>query len=321
MELAFLSTLFNPGVLFFILGFLAVLAGSNLEIPDSIVRFISLYLMMAIGFKGGVALYTTAIGSAGVVAIATVMLMSAVVPLYTFWLFRHRLGIYDAAALGATFGSNSTLTFVTAAAFLTSIGVAYGGYMTFALVIMETPAIIFAILLARQAENKQGTSTWRLAASALRDGTFLTLIGSMVIGYLLMVLGNDASLLTAWLAGDVFTGMLIFFLLYMGILVGKKVKEMDGFDPALAAYGVFAPLVNGLIAVAITVVFSMPAGSALLLVILCSSASYIVAPALLKDALPEADPAKYLTTSMAITFPLNIVVGIPAYWWLLGILL
>lgn len=320
MELAFLSTLFNPGVLFFILGLLAVLVKSNLEIPESIVKFLTLYLMMAIGFKGGVSLFAAPFALSGGVAVAVVLIMSAIVPLYTFYLLRNRFGIADAAAIGATYGSNSTLTYITAAGFLTSIGVAYGGYMTVALVLMETPAIILAILLARKAESNSA-STWQLTKKALSDGTFLTLIGSMIIGYLLMLMHADTSMLTAFIAGDMFTGMLIFFLLYMGTVVGKKIRELEGFDWRLVAFAIVAPVVNGMLALTAAVIFGMPAGSALLLVILCSSASYIVAPALLKDALPEANPAKYLTMSMAITFPLNIVIGIPAYWWLIGVLL
>jgi len=321
MELAFLSTLFNPGVMFFILGVLAMLVHSNLEIPESIVKFITLYLMMAIGFKGGVALYTSPLFGSGFAAVAIVIVMSAVVPLYAFFLLKSKFGIFDAAAIGATYGSNSTLTFITAAAFLSSIGVAYGGYMTVALVLMETPAIIFAILLARRYENNQGTSTWALTKRALSDGTLLTLVGSMVIGYLLMVMGNPENMLTAWIAGDVFTGMLIFFLFYMGTVIGQKLREIDGFDPALVLFAIVAPIVNGLLGLAGAVLFGLTPGSALLLTILCASSSYIVAPALLKDAMPEANPAKYLTMSMAITFPLNIVLGIPAYWWLIVILL
>ena len=321
MELAFLSTLFNPGVMFFILGLLAMMVRSNLEIPESIVKFITLYLMMAIGFKGGVALYTAPLVGSGLAAVFVVIAMSAIVPLYTWWLLKDRFGTFDAAAIGATYGSNSTLTYVTAAAFLTSIGVAYGGYMTVALVLMETPAILFAILMARRAEGKGGESTWTLTKRAMSDGTFLTLIGSMAIGYIMMLMGNPENMLTAWLAGDVFTGMLIFFLFYMGTVVGKKIQELDGFDPRLVAFAIIAPIVNGLIGLAAAVFFAMSPGSALLLVILCASSSYIVAPALLKDALPEANPAKYLTMSMAITFPLNIILGIPAYWWLIGILL
>jgi len=317
MELAFLSTLFNPGVMFFILGFFAVMVNSNLEIPENIVKYISLYLMMAIGFKGGVALFTTTLALSSVGVMVVVLAMSAIVPIYTVWLLKDRVGLMDAAGIGATYGSNSTLTFITAAAFLTSIGVPYAGYMTFALVLMETPAIIYAIVQARRGEN----NNWPVIRTALTDGTMIVLLGSMVIGYLMMLLGNPENILTTWLAGDFFTGMLIFFLLYMGTVVGKKVRELDGFDSALIAYAVFAPIFNGLVALGAAMLLGLTPGSALLLIILCSSASYIVAPALLKDALPEANPAKYLTMSMAITFPLNIVVSIPTYWWLIGILL
>jgi hypothetical protein len=315
LELDFLSTLFNPGVMFFILGFFAVMVNSNLEIPESVVKFLSLYLMMAIGFKGGVSLYTSPLGETGLVSVAIVLLMSAIVPVYVFFIMRRFENDFDAAALGGVYGSNSTLTYITAAAFLTSIGVSYGGYMTVALVIMETPAVILAIMIAKWS-HPESANKWIVLKKALTDGTLLLLLGSMIVGYLLMLMGNDTSILTTFISGDMFTGMLIFFLLYMGTLVGQKIKELEGFNLGLVAFSLLVPLVNGLFALWLAVLFELPQGSALLLVILCSSSSYIVAPAIIKDALPEANPAKYLTMSMGITFPFNIVVGIPMYWYL-----
>jgi hypothetical protein len=320
MEVDFLSTLFNPGVMFFILGFLAVMLGSNLEIPESVVTFLSLYLMMAIGFKGGVSLYTSPLGETGLAAVGIVLAMSTLVPIYVYVVMRRSEGDYDAAALGGVYGSNSTLTYITAAAFLTSIGVSYGGYMTVALVIMETPAVILAIMIARW-NHPSLTSRSHVFKKALTDGTLLLLLGSMLVGYLLMLMGNDTSLLTTFISGDMFSGMLIFFLLYMGTLVGKKIKELESFNLRLVAFSVIVPLVNGLLALWLAVLFTIPQGSALLLIILCASSSYIVAPAIIKDALPEANPAKYLTMSMGITFPFNIVIGIPMYWYLVKTLL
>ncbi len=313
-----ISSILNPGVLFFLLGFGAVLLKSNLALPESIVKFVSLYLMLSIGFKGGVSLHESSLFGDGILMIGIVLLMSAVVPIYSYYFFRNRLGIADAAAIGATYGSNSTLTYITAAGFLTSIAVTYEGYMTVALVVMETPAIIFSVLMAQIA--MKGTAkkpTSLVVREALTDGTLLLMVGSMLIGYLLSLMGTDKSPLSSFIGGDMFTGMLVFFLLHMGTVVGKKFREMDSFPPVLVAFAIVAPLLNAAVAISLCKLFGFAPGDSLLLVILCASSSYIVAPAILKDTLPEANPAKYLTMSMGITFPLNIVIGIPLYWWVI----
>lgn len=311
-----LTTLLNPGVLFFILGLIAVLLKSNLSIPEPVVKFVSIYLMLSIGFKGGVSLHGTSILGDGLIIIAIIIAMSAFVPAYSYLLLRKKLGVADAAAIGATYGSNSTLTYITAAGFLASIGVAYDGYMTVALVVMETPAIIISIVIAQLSLKGTGRkSTSQVVREALTDGTLIVLVGSMIIGYILTALGTEKSPLATFIGGDMFTGMLVFFLLYMGTLVGKKIREIESFPLILVAFAIIAPIVNGVIAILISIAFNFDHGDALLLTILCSSSSYIVAPAILKDTLPEANPAKYLTMSMGITFPLNIVIGIPVYWW------
>ena len=313
-----LTTILNPGVLFFILGFVAILLNSNLSIPESVVKFVSIYLMLSIGFKGGISLHQSSLFGDGILIIGIIIAMSAIVPIYAYFLLRNRLGVADAAAIGATYGSNSTLTYITAAGFLTSIGAPYAGYMTVALVVMETPAIIFAIILAQLSLKGAGhKSTKAVVKEALTDGTLVVLVGSLIIGYLLTALGTEKSPLSSFIGGDMFTGMLVFFLLYMGTLVGQKFKEIDSFSPILIAFAILAPIFNGVVAILVSKVFGFAHGDALLLTILCASASYIVAPAILKDALPEANPAKYLTMSMGITFPLNIIFGIPIYWWVI----
>jgi hypothetical protein len=311
-----LTTLLNPGVLFFILGLLAILLNSNLSIPESVVKFVSIYLMLSIGFKGGVSLHGTSILGDGLMIIGIIIAMSAFVPLYSYFLLRKKLGVADACAIGATYGSNSTLTYITAAGFLTSVGVAYDGYMTVALVVMETPAIIIAIVMAQLSLKGAGRkSTKEVVKEAVTDGTLIVLVGSMVIGYVLTALGTEKSPLATFIGGDMFTGMLVFFLLYMGTVVGKKIKEIESFPFILVAFSVVAPIANGVIAILISKACGFDHGDAFLLTILCASSSYIVAPAILKDTLPEANPAKYLTMSMGITFPLNIIFGIPVYWW------
>lgn len=313
-----LTTILNPGVLFFILGFVAILLNSNLSIPEPVVRFISLYLMLSIGFKGGISLHQSSLWGDGIVIIGIIIAMSAFVPIYTFYLFKKKLGAADAAAIGATYGSNSTLTYITAAGFLTTVGSSYAGYMTVALVVMETPAIILAVVMAQLAvKGTDSKPTGTVVKEALTDGTLLMLVGSMVIGYILTALGTEQSPLASFIGGDMFTGMLVFFLLYMGTVVGRKVKEIESFPLSLVAFAIIAPIGNGAIAILLSKLFGFDHGDALLLTILCSSSSYIVAPAILKDALPQANPAKYLTMSMGITFPLNIVFGIPLYWWVI----
>lgn len=313
-----LTTILNPGILFFLLGLGAALVKSNLCIPDSVVKFISLYLMLSIGFKGGISLHESSLLGDGLIIIGIIIVMSALVPVYSYFLFRKKLGAADAAAIGATYGSNSTLTYITAAGFLTSAGISYGGYMTVALVVMETPAIIFAVIMARLNQaGKGGKSTLKIIGEALTDGTLLVLVGSMAIGYILTAMGTQESPLAAFISGDMFTGMLVFFLLYMGTVVGKKFMELERFPLSLVAFAVLAPIVNGAVALTLSMLFGFAASDTLLLTILCSSSSYIVAPAILKDALPEANPAKFLTMSLGITFPLNIVIGIPTYWWII----
>jgi len=313
-----LTTILNPGVLFFILGLVAILLNSNLSIPEPVVKFVSLYLMLSIGFKGGKSLSDSSLFGDGFIIIVIILVMSAIVPIYTFLLLRKKLGVPDAAAIGATYGSNSTLTYITAAGFLTSIGVAYEGYMTVALVVMETPAIIFAVIMAQLvSKNKSNKSTRLVIKDSLTDGTLLVLVGSMVIGYILKSMGTEDSPLSAFIGGDMFTGMLVFFLLYMGTLVGKRIKQIESFPLVLVVFAVVAPMFNAAIAILLSKFFGFAHGDALLLTVLCASASYIVAPAILKDVMPEANPAKYLTMSMGITFPLNIIVGIPLFWWVI----
>jgi hypothetical protein len=313
-----ISTILNPGILFFILGLGAALIKSNLTIPESVVKFISLYLMLSIGFKGGKSLYHSSLFGDGILIIAIIIAMSALVPVYSYFIFRKSLGAADAAAIGATYGSNSTLTYITAAGFLTSAGIAYEGYMTVALVVMETPAIIFAVVMARVSAHagESGKSTPKIIGEALTDGTMLVLVGSMAIGYILTAMGTQDSPLSAFISGDLFTGMLVFFLLYMGTVVGRKFRELESFPLPLVAFAILAPIFNAVVALLLSRILGFQPGDALLLTILCASSSYIVAPAILKDALPEANPAKFLTMSLGITFPLNIVVGIPVYWWL-----
>lgn len=308
-----LISIFNLPVLFFIFGVFAKIVRSNLEIPDSIVKAVTLYLMMAIGIKGGLSLVEAPSLQEAASPVVIVLLASFLVPTYIFFSFKRWIGSADAAAIGATYGSNSTMTFVTAAAFLDSLGVSYGGYMAVALVIMETPAIIYSIFL----HNRSGLgSSWGAVKNALLDGTQLLLIGSLVIGVTGSYVTKNTDMLTGFISGDIFTGMMGFFLLHMGLKVGQSLRDnlKKLLNPGLIAFAIIGPWLNGAIGFTLSYMFGLSAGDALLVTILCASSSYIVSPAIIPYAIPDANIGRFLTMSIGITFPINILLGIPVWW-------
>ncbi|MGJ3241795.1 MAG: sodium-dependent bicarbonate transport family permease [Opitutales bacterium] len=305
--------IFNLPVLFFVFGVFAKLIRSNLEIPEPIVKAVTLYLMMAIGVKGGLSLVEAPSLTDAAAPIIIVILASFIVPTYVYYSLKRVVGEADAASIGATYGSNSTMTFVTAAAFLNTMDVPYGGYMTVALVVMETPAIIYSIFLY----NRSGmATTWVAVRDALIDGTQLLLIGSLVIGLLGSYVTQDTDMLTGFISGDIFTGMIGFFLLYMGLKVGENLRDnlKQLLTPFLGLFACLAPWLNGAIGFALAWAFDLDAGDGLLVTILCASSSYIVAPAIIPYAIPQANIGRFLTMSIGITFPVNILIGIPVWW-------
>ena len=313
MEL--LTIIFNPGVLFFILGFIASVYKSDLQIPDQIVNFITLYLMLSIGFMGGISLYNSVFTINAFLIIFFVLFFSYVIPKYTFLLFKRYDTPENAAAIGACYGSNSTLTYISAAGFLSSMYIPYGGYMTLALVIMETPAIIYSLYLAQRTNALKG---WALTKRIIKDGTLILLLGSLVVGYILKVVHGENTPLIAFITGDMFLGMLIFFYLYMGTKVGNNFSKILTLKPIYWLYASIAPFLHGSIGVGLSYFFGFALGDAFLFTILLASSSYIVAPAIFTYAMPKAQPFKYFTMSLGITFPLNILIGIPSYWYILN---
>ena len=311
-----ISTLLNPGVLFFALGFVAVLLKSNLTIPESVVKFISLYLMLSIGFKGGTSLFessqSTLFGD-GLIIIGIILMMSAIVPIYTFYLLHKKIGTADAAGIGATYGSNSTLTYITAVGFLASIDVPYEGYMTVALVVMETPAIVVGLNLAsRYGETVQQDSS-ELARETLLNGSVVLLTGSFFIG-LLVGKGGFEPVSPVFEAG--FYGLLCVFLLDMGLVAARRLRNSKSITMRLAALAVAMPLINGTVGTVLASLLGFDTGTAATFGVLTASASYIAVPAAMRVALPKADPGLYLTLSLAITFPFNILFGISLFTWL-----
>jgi uncharacterized protein len=308
----------DPAILFFVFGILAGSLKSNLEIPPPISRFLSLYLLMALGLKGGFALAESGLTRDVAVSLACALALAVIVPALGYLLLRRRLSGYDAAAIAATYGSVSAVTFITAVQVLDHRGLAYGGHMAAAMALMESPAIIMAVLLANLVRKREaagnsaapGAPIGKVLHESLTDGAQLLLLGAMAVGLLTGASGEAAM---QPFAVDLFKGMLAFFLLDMGLLAARNMGGLRGQSPWLLAYAIGGPLVHAGLALAMAVAFGMSAGNASLLMVLAASASYIAVPAVIRQAIPEANPSLYFGMSLGLTFPFNILLGIPLY--------
>ena len=327
-----MQNLLDPAILFFVFGVFAGALKSNLEIPPAISKFLSLYLLMALGLKGGFALAHSGLNATVMVSLAAAILMAFIVPALGYQLLKNRVSRFDAAAIAASYGSVSAVTFVTAMQYLEANSMSPGGHMAVALVVMESPAILIAVLLANTLRHQQtgavavsssggavvaafggpnaGPPLGKILHESFTDGAQLLLLGAMVVGYLS---GDAGKSMMAPFSIDLFKGMLAFFLLDMGLMVAKNFGSVRGKSPLLFAYASLGPLVHAMIALALSILLQLPAADAALLMVLSASASYIVVPAVLRFAIPEANPSIYLGLSLGITFPLNILFGIPLY--------
>lgn len=311
-----MQSFLDPAILFFIFGMVAGALRSNLEIPPPISRFLSLYLLMALGLKGGFALAKSGFTADVTVSLLNALLLAAVVPWLGWQVLRRFLGGFDAAALAATYGSVSAVTFITAVQHLERQGLPYGGHMAAAMALMESPAIIMAVVLANVVRrgqgggHAQGAKVGHILHESLTDGAQMLLLGAMVIG---LVTGGAGEAAMKPFAGDLFKGMLAFFLLDMGLLAARNVGQLKGRSPWLAAYALLAPLAHASLALGLAALTGMRAGDAGLLMVLAASASYIAVPAVVRHAIPEASPSLYFGMSLGLTFPFNILLGIPLY--------
>ncbi len=308
-----MSSLLDPAILFFIFGIFAGLIKSNLAIPEQISKFLSLYLLMALGLKGGFALAEN--GFTGEIASVIVigLILAFVIPVIGYTVLRHKLNGFDAAAVAATYGSVSAVTFVTATQHLTAINVDYGSYMAAVMALMESPAIIMAVALAAYIRASNSISIKHVLHESFTDGAHILLLAALAIGFITGVPGQEVM---KPFVGDLFKGLLAFFLLDMGLQVAKRIPELRDKSTALMAYAVAAPVVHSLVALLLAVLFGVTVGNAILLMVLAASASYIAVPAVIKFAIPEANPSVYFGLSLGITFPFNVLIGIPLYSWL-----
>ena len=324
MTNVFLDNLTSPPLLFFFLGVLAVVVRSDLDIPGQIARFMSLYLLFAIGFKGGVALSDSDLGAEVWLSLGAAVLLSAVVPLYSFLILRRRLSLADAAATAATYGSVSAVTFITATSYLTLQEEPWNGHMVAAMALMESPAIILGLLLYKRYREVDGQSGkahgWgELLREACLNGSVFLIMGSMLIGW---VTGEAGMQQLAPVVSDLFLGILCLFLLDMGIVAARRLRDLGrsgdnrgGAAPLgyMVAMALVFPVINATVSLLLGSLLGLTVGDLVLLTVLAASASYIAVPAAMRLALPEANPSVYLPMSLAITFPFNLLVGIPLY--------
>ena len=326
-----MNSFLDPAILFFAFGVLAGTLKSNLHIPEPISRFLSLYLLMALGLKGGFALAKSGLTSEVATSLTCAVTLALAIPALSYLILRRIVSAYDAAAVAATYGSVSAVTFITAVQFLESHGVSYGGHMAAALALMESPAIVIALVTANILRQRAtasdalvqqggsavlrigtfpGLSIGRVLHESFTDGAQLLLLGSMLVG---LLSGEAGKASMQPFSGDLFKGMLAFFLLDMGLLTARSVGQLKGKSPFLLAYGIFAPLLHAALALALAAAVGLSVGNGALLAVLAASASYIAVPAVLRHALPEANPSLYFGMSLGLTFPFNILLGIPLY--------
>lgn len=310
-----INNLTNPTLLFFVLGITATLIKSDLEIPSSTSKFISLYLLFSIGFKGGQELSHGGINGEIVTTLGISVAMAALVPVYCFMILRRRLSAENAGAIAATYGSVSAVTFVTATLFLENLKISYGGHMVASMALMEAPAIVIgAMLIRRYGAERQQTSLGSILRESLTNGSVLMICGSLVIGTIADAKGAEG---IKPFTTDIFKGFLAIFLLEMGMVAARRFSAFRNYGVFVTLFSLLIPLLNAFIVILLTHFLDISDGNRFLLTILCASASYIAVPAAMRQIAPKADPGLYIPMALGITFPLNITVGMPIYWMLI----
>jgi uncharacterized protein len=315
-----LANLLSPMVLCFVLGFTAAALRSDLEVPEAVGRGLALYLMFAIGFKGGAALAAGGTGPDVLLAMAVAILLSFALPFLAFALLRLFTGIgpVDAGAVAAHYGSISIVTFVTGSQFLTGQGIAYEGHIVAMMALMETPAIVSGLYLARRALARSGRTPVRgpflskdLLHEIFLNASVVILVGSFVIGW---ATGDSGMAKVKPFVVDLFNGALCLFLLDMGLVAARQVRSVKALSLPTLLFGLYMPLTGALFGLGAAWLLGMSLGGATLMAVLTASASYIAVPAAMRLALPQANPAIYVTLSLVVTFPFNVVIGIPLYY-------
>ena len=307
-----LDNLTSPALLFFLLGIIAVQLKSDLEIPPSTSKFISLYLLFSIGFKGGQELSHSDYSMNIIYCILFGVFISIIIPLYTFFILKKKLSIENSGAIAAAYGSVSAVTFVTAVAFLESQKIDFQGHMVAVMAFMEAPAIIVGVILISMFKKDKSIALKSVVHHSFTNGSVLLILGSLVIG---IITSNHQAEGIKPFTTDLFKGFLVIFLLDMGIESGKKLNDFVKNGWFTLLFALIIPLFNGCVVAYLSGFVTDVVGNRFIFAVLAASASYIAVPAAMKIAVPEANPGLYLPMALAITFPFNITIGFPIYYY------
>ena len=308
-----LDNLTNPALLFFVLGIIAVYVKSDLEIPENTSKFISLYLLFSIGFKGGQELAHSHFTLDILWSIIFGVLIAVLIPLYTFFILKKKYSIENSGAIAAAYGSVSAVTFVTAISFLEIQNYTFSGHMVAVMALMEAPAIIIGVILIRlfSKEEVQKTKMRTIVRHSFTNGSVLLILGSLVIGFLA---SEQQALGIKPFTTDIFKGFLALFLLDMGIVSGRKLNDFFKSGWFSIFFAIVFPLINGCIVAFLSQFVTEDVGNRFIFAVLSASASYIAVPAAMKIAVPNANPGIFLPMALAVTFPFNITFGMPIYF-------
>lgn len=311
-----LENITNPALLFFVLGIIAVYLKSDLEIPPNSSKFISIYLIFSIGFKGGQELSHEAFTSEIAWSMAYGIIIASLIPLYTFFILKRKLNVFDAGAIAAAYGSVSAVTFVTAVSYLESQQLSLHGHMVAIMALMESPAIIIGLILIslyNKEENRAKINIFSVLKHSLTNGSVLLILGCLVIGF--VANAKQAEGIKPF-TNDLFKGFLAIFLLDMGISSGKKLKAFFSFGLFPFVFAAIIPLLNGCLFGHLSGLVTTDITNRFMFAILAASASYIAVPAAMKITVPKSNPGLYLPMALAVTFPVNITVGMPLYFFI-----
>lgn len=308
------DNLLDPVILFFVLGVLAGVLKSDLRLPEALYETLSIYLLVSIGLKGGVQLSTADPAGVFVPAIAAVLL-GLIIPPIAYAVLRRVAGFArpDAAAIAAHYGSVSVVTFAVVLSYLDRLRIPYEEFVTTLLVILEIPGIAVGILIARLGSSRGSLQIGRLVHELFLGKSIVLLLGGLIVGY---AAGPARMGAVAPLFFDLFRGALAFFLLEMGLVTARRLGDLRRVGPFLVGFGIAMPLFSGVLGVLAGFLTGLSLGGMTVLATLAASASYIAATAAMRVAVPEANPTLYLTASLGITFPFNIILGIPIYFWM-----
>lgn len=307
-----LSNLTNPTLLFFVLGMIAVAVKSDLEIPSTTSKFISLYLLFAIGFKGGQELAHSGFSSEIGYSLLFALAISSLIPVYTFFILKRKLSISDSGAVAASYGSVSAVTFVAAVSFLEAQRMTYDGHMVALMALMESPAIIAGVILMSRYEKGSGhqVNLTSVVRHAFTNGSVLLIIGSLIIG---IIADTKQAEGIKPFTTDIFKGFLAIFLLEMGMVTARRYKAFQQYGGFVSLFAVLIPAINGSLVAWLSAIVTDDPGNRFVFATLAASASYIAVPAAMKLAAPKADPGLYIPMALGVTFPFNITIGMPLY--------